>query len=48
MDGLLNESFLDNFVQRNKQVIDSMSNTVNLFGDFLKTDKIKEFFQLEI
>ena len=46
-DNLVNKPFLESFVQNNKDIIDSMSKTINLFGEFLKADKIKEDFSVK-
>ncbi len=46
-DGLINEIFLNQFIQKNKDVIRFMSTTIDDFRNFYRLDKEKEFFDVK-
>ncbi|WP_373000472.1 ATP-binding protein [Sulfurimonas sp.] len=45
-DGLINEEFIDNFIDKNKKTVKFMSNTIDDFRNFFRIDKVKEKFSL--
>ncbi len=45
-DGKVNESFLDHFVEKNKETIAFMSKTIDDFKNFFKVNKTKENFSV--
>ncbi len=46
-DGLIDNKFLNNFVNKNMQIIRYMSNTIDDFRNFFKIDKVKSKFNIE-
>jgi len=46
-DGLIDEEFLIQFIQSNKEVIKFMSNTIDDFRNFYRVDKTKELFDVK-
>ncbi len=46
-DGLIDEIFLNQFIQKNKDVIRFMSTTIDDFRNFYRLDKEKEFFDVK-
>ena len=46
-DGLIDEKFVDEFIDENKKVITFMSNTIDDFRNFFRIDKTKEFFSVK-
>ncbi len=45
-DGLVDEAFLDEFIQKNKELIKFMSTTIDDFRNFYRVDKTKELFDV--
>lgn len=46
-DGLIDEAFLTNFIEKNKRVIEFMSSTIDDFRNFYRLDKEKELFSVK-
>jgi len=46
-DGYVDEKFIKQYVQKNKETIDFMSRTIDDFRNFFKVDKIKEKFDIK-
>ncbi len=46
-EGLINEEFLENFVEKNMKIINFMSKTIDDFRNFFKTDKEKKNFSVK-
>jgi len=46
-DGLVDEKFLDEFIEKNKEIIKFMSNTIDDFRNFYRVDKTKEIFDVK-
>jgi polar amino acid transport system substrate-binding protein len=46
-DGLVNESFINEFINKNKVTIKFMSQTIDDFRNFFKVDKVKETFGIK-
>jgi len=46
-DGLINEEFLDNFINSNKEIIKFMSDTIDDFRNFYRVDKTSELFDVK-
>jgi len=46
-DGLIDEKFIDEFIQDNNRVISFMSNTIDDFRNFFRVDKTKEIFSIK-
>jgi len=46
-DGLIDEQFIDEFIDENKKVITFMSNTIDDFRNFFRIDKTKEIFSVK-
>lgn len=43
-DGLIDEEFLEKFIEKNKKIIEFMSHTIDDFRDFFRIDKKKTIF----
>jgi len=46
-DGLLNQEFIEKFIEKNLKTIQFMSHTIDDFKDFFKVDKVKEKFSVK-
>ena len=46
-DGLLDQAFIDNYIDKNIKTIKFMSRTIDDFRDFFKVDKVKEDFSVK-
>ena len=46
-DGLINETYINRFIQKNRKVILFMSNTIDDFRNFFRIDKINEKFSVK-
>ena len=46
MEGKIDKEFLDNYIEKNSDIIQYMSKTINDFQDFYKINKEKEFFDV--
>jgi signal transduction histidine kinase len=46
-DGLIDEKFIDNFIQKQTQTIHFMSQTIDDFRNFFRVDKIKKVFSIK-
>jgi PAS domain S-box-containing protein len=46
-DGLINEEFINEFIEDNNKVIMFMSNTIDDFRNFFRIDKTKEIFSIK-
>ena len=46
MEGKIDKEFLDNYIEKNSDIIQFMSKTINDFQDFYKINKEKEFFDV--
>ena len=46
-DGLVDKIFLNNFIDKNKEIIKFMSNTIDDFRNFYRVDKTKEVFDVK-
>ena len=45
-DGLVDKEFLDDFIQKNKEIVKFMSTTIDDFRNFYRVDKTKELFDV--
>jgi len=45
-DGVVDKTFIDKFIEKNKITIDFMSRTIEDFRNFFKIDKVKEIFSI--
>ncbi|PHQ65990.1 MAG: histidine kinase [Sulfurimonas sp.] len=46
-DGLIDEEFIDKFIDKNKKTVKFMSNTIDDFRNFFRIDKVKEKFSIK-
>jgi len=46
-DGMLNDTFIDQYIDKNLQTIKFMSETIDDFRGFFKMDKVKEYFSVK-
>ncbi len=46
-DGLIDKEFIDNFISKNREIIEFMSKTIDDFRDFYRIDKIKKDFDVK-
>ncbi|MDF1876374.1 HAMP domain-containing protein [Sulfurimonas sp. SAG-AH-194-L11] len=46
-DGVIDETFIKNFIEKNKEIIHFMSTTIDDFRNFYRVDKTKEIFDVK-